>query len=265
MSVKDRLKSFIESKKSTISAFEQSINASNGYVNSIYKSIGLDKLLSIVEKYLDLNLNWLISEEGSMLLTDTVKDLGVDGLTIVSEPGLVYHKATEGNESMYEETDIEELVNKSGNKFLIHPDGRMEIEVALMNEPAYASYMEQYFDEEYLQDLRTEKFDVDSFGKGSYLSFVIKNNSMWNGGEYDTKGGSKLLGREIKRDLWPVFYANKYGFILMTEKGIFHKDIKGYDETTGELTLSSRNPDVEDFRININEVRKIYKVIKSKL
>lgn len=263
MNVKERLKKFIESKNITVSAFEGAIGASNGYVNSIYKSVGLDKLLAIVEKFPDLNLNWLISGEGPMLLTDVVKDYGVEGITVVSEPGFVYQRSSQ--EVNFEDEEIEEFINKSGNRFYIYPDGKLEIEVPLMNEPAYASYMEQYFDDDYVQELKKVKFDVDRIGKGNYLGFVIKNNSMWNGGDYDTKGGAKILGREVGRHLWPNFHATDYGFILMTEKGIFHKDIKKYDEATGELTLSSRNPDFKDFKISINEIRKVFNVIKSKL
>lgn len=67
MSVKDRLKIFIDSQKITISAFEKSIKASNGYVNSINKSIGIDKLENILELYPKLNIEWLFAEKGNML------------------------------------------------------------------------------------------------------------------------------------------------------------------------------------------------------
>ncbi|MDM1514605.1 transcriptional regulator, partial [Myroides odoratimimus] len=61
MSVKERLKSFISSQKTTISAFEKEIKASNGYINSISKSIGLDKISKIKEKFPNLNLEWLLT------------------------------------------------------------------------------------------------------------------------------------------------------------------------------------------------------------
>ena len=67
MNVKQRLRSFIKAQSISIKAFEESINASNGYVNSISKSIGLDKLESIIEIYPNLNLEWLLTGEGEML------------------------------------------------------------------------------------------------------------------------------------------------------------------------------------------------------
>lgn len=70
MSVKKRIKIFIEEENLTVTAFEGSINASNGYVNSISKSIGIDKLELIVEKYPNLNLEWLLTGKGKMLKTN---------------------------------------------------------------------------------------------------------------------------------------------------------------------------------------------------
>lgn len=71
MSVKERIKEFIKNQNLTISEFENSIQASNGYVNSISKSIGLDKLTKILEIYPNLSLDWLFLERGEMLRTDT--------------------------------------------------------------------------------------------------------------------------------------------------------------------------------------------------
>ncbi|WP_181256212.1 S24 family peptidase [Aurantibacter aestuarii] len=56
--------------KITNSAFEQSIDASNGYINSISKSIGIDKVESILEKYPNLNIEWLLTGNGDMMKTN---------------------------------------------------------------------------------------------------------------------------------------------------------------------------------------------------
>src|SRR5690606_40891162 len=70
MSVKNRLKEYIKYKNMAISDFEKSINASNGYINSINKSIGLDKLSLLVEKYSNLNLEWLLIGKGEMIKSE---------------------------------------------------------------------------------------------------------------------------------------------------------------------------------------------------
>lgn len=67
MNTKERLKTFIKSTDTTVSSFENLINASNGYVNSISKGIGSDKLELILEKYPNLNIEWLLTGKGDML------------------------------------------------------------------------------------------------------------------------------------------------------------------------------------------------------
>lgn len=70
MSVKERIKKFIQTQKITVIEFERSISASNGYINSIHKSIGIDKLNDIIEKYPNLNIEWLLSGNGEMLKSE---------------------------------------------------------------------------------------------------------------------------------------------------------------------------------------------------
>ena len=72
MTVKDRIKEFCKAERLTISAFEESIGVSNGYVNAISKSIGLDKLNTIIEKYSNLNIEWLLTGKGEMRKTKRI-------------------------------------------------------------------------------------------------------------------------------------------------------------------------------------------------
>ncbi|MFA7615713.1 MAG: hypothetical protein WCY16_03925 [Weeksellaceae bacterium] len=67
MNVKERLKSFADSVGLTVSALEKELNVSNGYINSISKSIGLDKLELLIEKFPNLNVEWLLTGKGSMV------------------------------------------------------------------------------------------------------------------------------------------------------------------------------------------------------
>lgn len=66
MSVKERVKIFCNSINIKVKDFENSIGASNGYVNSISKGIGEDKLCLIIEKYPNLNIAWLLTGIGAM-------------------------------------------------------------------------------------------------------------------------------------------------------------------------------------------------------
>ena len=74
MSVKERIREFAKKEKGSVKAFENSINASNGYINSIQKSIGLDKLEAILEKYPNLNLEWLLTGKGEMIKTTKIEE-----------------------------------------------------------------------------------------------------------------------------------------------------------------------------------------------
>jgi hypothetical protein len=78
MNVKERIKKFAKYSKITISAFEKSILVTNGYVNSISKSIGIDKIELILERYPNLNIEWLLAGRGEMLKEDIKEVSPVD-------------------------------------------------------------------------------------------------------------------------------------------------------------------------------------------
>jgi len=71
MSIKNRFKDYIKSQKTTISSYEKVIKVSNGYINSISKGVGGEILLNILEKSPNLNIEWLLTGEGSMLKDET--------------------------------------------------------------------------------------------------------------------------------------------------------------------------------------------------
>ena len=67
MTVKERIKAYTKCEGITIAEFEKSISVSNGYVNSISRSIGIDKINLMLEKYPNLNIVWLLTGKGEML------------------------------------------------------------------------------------------------------------------------------------------------------------------------------------------------------
>lgn len=66
-SVKQRIKDFCKTKHLTISAFENLCNLTNGYVAAIRRSVGNEKLASILKAFPELNREWLLYGEGEML------------------------------------------------------------------------------------------------------------------------------------------------------------------------------------------------------
>ena len=67
MSVKERLKQYIEHKKMSVRSFEKVCGLSYGYINNMRVSMQPDKVENIATHFPDLNTRWLLTGEGSML------------------------------------------------------------------------------------------------------------------------------------------------------------------------------------------------------
>ena len=72
--VKERIKLFCETEHITISSFEKKIGVANGYVNSISKSIGIDKLVKLLEIFPNMNIEWLLTGTGEMYKSKTLNE-----------------------------------------------------------------------------------------------------------------------------------------------------------------------------------------------
>lgn len=237
-----------------------------GYTRSSFSQI-LNEKVPLSDKFidkicdLDKNINkvWINTGEGQMLLESS------PNLLILNEPTEEYSVINELEVIKHEEDQEPEVFynEKTGNKYLLYPDGTIRIEVLKIPFAAYASYVECFDDElKMYQEFSLINFKVDHIGRGRYLGFESKGDSMWNNGGYDTPSGSEILGREIGRHLWSYgFNKTKYGFILVTKSGIYHKDIDNLDDQ-GILTLSSRNPLENSFEYPINDVLEIFHVIR---
>lgn len=65
--IKERTLEFIKYKGIKMKVFEQACGLSSGYVTSMRKGFGSDKLNNVLNAYPELNRNWLLYGEGSML------------------------------------------------------------------------------------------------------------------------------------------------------------------------------------------------------
>lgn len=74
--VKQRLVQFIKYMNLTQKEFEERCDMSNGYVSNIRKSIGTDKLQNIVQQFPELDRDWLLYGEGTMLKPNTTTNSG---------------------------------------------------------------------------------------------------------------------------------------------------------------------------------------------
>lgn len=67
MGVKERIIKFVDYINIPIKTFELNCKMSNGYVSSIRKSLGTEKLDNVLKAYPVLNRDWLLYGEGEML------------------------------------------------------------------------------------------------------------------------------------------------------------------------------------------------------
>lgn len=65
--VKDRVYKFCEHKNMPIKQFEALCGMSNGYISSMRKGFGTDKLSNVLTAFPELNRDWLLYGEGEML------------------------------------------------------------------------------------------------------------------------------------------------------------------------------------------------------
>lgn len=70
-SVKQRLILFIKEKNISKRRFEALSGLSNGFINNISKSIGVEKMQKILSAFPELNQTWLLTGEGEMLNSES--------------------------------------------------------------------------------------------------------------------------------------------------------------------------------------------------
>ncbi len=73
MSVKERLKTFIRYRGVGERQFCRTIGVSESFVSAMRKSLQPDKITSIIHQFPELNMNWVLTGEGSMIQKNHAK------------------------------------------------------------------------------------------------------------------------------------------------------------------------------------------------
>lgn len=166
---------------------------------------------------------------------------------------------------MLEESQADYLKNKNGNTFKELDNGKFIMTVPLIPAKAYATYISECCDGDFIDGFNEVNFYVDQYARGNYVAFEIKGDSMDNGGLYDNPEGCITLCRELGRHHWKDgFREAQYGWVVIHKDTIVCKDIIHQDLEKGIITCHSRNssPEYQDFNIELNDVKQIFKVIK---
>lgn len=262
--VKERILKYAENKGLSKEKFIEDLGMTYGNFKGKQKltSVNSDFLDNLLSKYPDINMEWVLSGIGEMEKSYGYTEIDVVDSWQLKETQSEYIVDSEAR--LFDDNqDPEILENSNGNKYFVYPNGTIRIEVLKIPFNAHASYIECYSDEIVMkEEFSTIQFKVDHIGRGNYVGFESVGESMWNNGGYDTPSGAELLGREVGKHLWSNgFHKTKYGFVIISKKGIWHKDITELSQD-GKLTLSSRNPASKPFDYPINDILQIFHVIK---
>lgn len=138
------------------------------------------------------------------------------------------------------------------------------IYVPLVNQYAYAGYLNGYQNETYMDTLPTIPFIADHEARGNYIAFEVKGDSMNDGTEDSYLEGDRLLCREIPFHLWKDsrLHIKKWDFVIVHEDGIIVKRITDHDIENHTITVHSLNELYPDRVIDLSEVKQIFNVVE---
>jgi len=111
MSVKERIKEYINYKDISIRKFCLNIGVTAGYVYNISKSIPPEKIDRISKCYPDLNITWLMTGEGEMIKEESTLNYisANDMVEVPTEAWLIIKQQAESLAS--KDRQVEELIN----------------------------------------------------------------------------------------------------------------------------------------------------------
>ena len=216
---------------------------------------------------------WL--EEKNMSVSEMAERTGI------TRQGVYYHLRKEEIDSSFKDKlanagfDIPELGVKSFDKKALLKAANTNISpvnlaeksimyVPLVNKYAYAGYLSGFGDGEYIQSLPSLPMIADREGRGTYMAFEVKGDSMDDGTRNSYEPGDIIIARQIAQHHWQhKLHIHKYDFVVVHKtEGILLKKIIKHDTTSATITLHSLNPLYDDLTVSLNDVAQIFNVIK---
>ena len=149
----------------------------------------------------------------------------------------------------------EDVFLKGGNLRIlastVNPDNEENIELVPVK--AQAGYTNGFADPEYISELQVYQLPFLSKEK-KYRTFQLKGDSMLPIPEKAWVTGEYLLN-------WKEIKTGEACIVLTMDEGIVFKIIENRIEEEGLLILYSLNPLYEPFKINVNEIKEIWKFV----
>lgn len=138
--------------------------------------------------------------------------------------------------------------------------------VPLVQQYAYAGYLNGFGDEEYVSDLPKVPFLVDHEYHGRYVCFEVKGDSMDDGSKNSYEQGDIVLCREINPIYWKsrLHYNSWDAFVIVhRSEGVIIKQITDHNVDEASITIHSLNPFYQDRTLHLCDVYKLFNVVKT--
>jgi Predicted transcriptional regulator len=197
-------------------------------------------------------------QPSATILKDISNAFGVrmDWLMLGKEKATAEEKPAEETESTEENRSVTLDASIMNPKVIYIP---------LVNQYAYGGYVYGYENDTYLDQLPRIPFIADYEGKGNYLAFEVRGDSMDDGTDESYKEGDRILCREVGRHLWAQskLHHKKWDFVIVHEDGILLKRIIDHDVENHTITIHSLNDFYPDKVIDLAEVAQIFNVVES--
>lgn len=291
MGVKQRIKELISYLGISQKEFEKKIGASNGYVNSISKSIGGEYLRNIMREFSNVNEDWLLYGEGNMLknedfvmddfntrLNDVIRHLGLTQKKLADEIGTSQsaisaiangtRPMTEGFACRMERaygvnaywllTGNGEMLKGNG---VLMGDAQKEIveqisQIEFISHKATASFVEDYDsdnrEKEYVGVVPLPGEILDD----SYKVFEVIGESMLP----QIKPFARILVQKIPETKW--HYAEGVVVIVLKDMVLIKRITQNALDTDNWIELSSDNSKYGKKIIQLCDIRAIFKAVR---
>ena len=245
----ERIRAIIKNEKLSVEAFSKSTGISKHTLDSMFKkgtNPSFENLNKIINTYSGYSIDWLLTGKGSM-------------------SKVIPYELPANKSNILSESDIPYFTNKNGVLYYEMPNGKYRMRVPLIPTKAYAKYIDEYRDAEFMSDLEQIEFIVDKIGLGQYYAFEIKGDSMDDNSKHSICDRDIVLARELKHDLWKnKLHNDEYPYwIIVLDNTIVCKQITHHDVERCEITCHSLNPSPEysDFTLSLNNVRQLCNIV----
>lgn len=239
MEFKNRLKYLLEKDGITAYRIWKDTSITKGTIaNYIEGKTNPNKSnISILANYFNVNEQWLLTGEGRMIRHEDFK-----------------------GETPY-------LITKSGVKYYEMSNGKYKMRVPFIPIKAYAKYIDEYRDAEFLGG-EFEEFDfiVDKIGLGRYFAFEIKGDSMDDNTKRSLCDGDIVLARELSKEHWRnKLHTDDFpNWIIVLDNTILCKQIAEQNTEKGYIVCHSLNssPEYTDFELKLNKVYQLCNIVQ---